>query len=65
MKIITLGDSGSGKTSLLVRFSENEFYEDTSGTIGLDYMTKVVHVDGKATKLQLWDTAGQERFKSI
>ena len=65
MKVITLGEVGSGKSSLLVRFADNEFQESQNATIGLDYKTKVVHVDGKATKLELWDTAGQERFNSM
>ena len=65
MKVITIGDSGCGKTSLLMRFSDNEYSEKTNCTVGLDFKTKVVKVDGTAIKLQMWDTAGQERFKSM
>lgn len=65
MKVITIGDSGCGKTSLLMRFSDNEYSEKTNCTVGLDFKTKVVKVDGTPIKLQMWDTAGQERFKSM
>lgn len=58
MKVIFLGESGSGKSSLLVRFADNQFQDSQKATIGLDYKTKVVHVDSKAIKLELWDTAG-------
>lgn len=51
MKVITIGDSGCGKTSLLMRFSDNEYSEKTNCTVGLDFKTKVVKVDGTPIKL--------------
>jgi len=64
--ITIIGDSGNGKSSLINRFvSENEFISDTISTIGVDYRTKIVTIDGKKIKVHFWDTAGQERFNSI
>ena len=60
-----IGDSGTGKTSLLLRFAEGSFREDYSVTIGLDFKIKTLKVDQKHVKLQIWDTAGQERFRSV
>ena len=57
-KIIIIGDSGIGKTSLLLRFSDNFFSENPNSTIGIDIKTKLVKIDGRYLKLQLWDTAG-------
>ena len=57
-----LGASGSGKTSLMLRFTDNIFVKDTTCTVGLDIKMKVVKIDGYAMKLQVWDTAGQEKF---
>lgn len=65
-KISLIGDSGTGKSSILMRFTENEFREDTSSTIGVDF--KIVSVslpDGTYAKMQIWDTCGSERFKSL
>lgn len=64
-KIIMLGDSGCGKTSMLLRFCEGIFNPLQNCTIGVDFKMKQVKVDGNVVKLQLWDTAGQERFQSI
>lgn len=64
-KIIMLGDSGCGKTSMLLRFAENYFNPLQSCTIGVDFKIKQVKIDDHVIKLQLWDTAGQERFHSI
>ena len=60
-----IGDSGSGKTSMLVRFAENYFNPLQNCTIGVDFKIKQVKIDGHVVKLQLWDTAGQERFQAI
>ena len=57
-----IGDSGSGKTSMLLRFAENYFNPLQNCTIGVDFKIKQVKIDGHVVKLQLWDTAGQERF---
>lgn len=65
MKVITLGSSGSGKTSLLVRFTDNSYKQEQNCTVGIDFKSKIVTVDEIPMKLQIWDTAGQERFKSI
>mmetsp|Transcript_3756 Transcript_3756/g.6115 ORF Transcript_3756/g.6115 Transcript_3756/m.6115 type:complete len:201 (+) Transcript_3756:60-662(+) len=65
LKIIVLGESGVGKTSLLVRYVENTFTIATKSTIGADFLSKEVEVDGKPVTLQIWDTAGQERFQGL
>ena len=60
LKIVILGKSGVGKTSLLKRFTDDEFSTNHLVTIGVDFKTKDVEVlNGKIAKLQLWDTAGQ------
>ncbi|XP_042875830.1 ras-related protein Rab-37-like [Penaeus japonicus] len=65
-KTILLGDSGVGKTSLLVQFDTGKFQPGTfSATVGIGFTNKVVTVDGSKVKLQIWDTAGQERFRSV
>ena len=65
LKIIVLGESGVGKTSLLVRYVQNSFTINTRSTIGADFLSKVIDVDGKPVTLQIWDTAGQERFQGL
>jgi small GTP-binding protein len=57
--------SGTGKSSLLTRFVDEEFDEEMSATIGVDFKTKIVDCDGKRCKLIIWDTAGQERFRTL
>lgn len=57
-KIIMIGDSGTGKTSLLLKFSDGYFSPQQSCTIGVDFKMKMAKVDNKYLKLQLWDTAG-------
>ncbi|XP_013407225.1 ras-related protein Rab-37 isoform X2 [Lingula anatina] len=65
-KTILVGDSGVGKTSLLVQFDQHKFQPGSfSATVGIGFTNKVVDVDGTKVKLQIWDTAGQERFRSI
>jgi small GTP-binding protein domain len=64
-KIILLGDSSVGKTSILLRFSENTYNSDFHSTIGVDFRVSLQHYNDKLIKLQLWDTAGQERFRNI
>ena len=65
MKILLIGDSGVGKSCLLVRFVDDKFNPSFITTIGIDFKIKTVDINGKKTKLQLWDTAGQERFRTI
>ena len=64
-KIILIGESGAGKTSILLRFTENRFNENHLPTIGVDFKSKWLVYQKKTLKLQIWDTAGQERFASI
>ena len=65
-KIIMIGDSSTGKTSLLLKFCDNNFdFGQNQSTIGIDFKLKNIKIDKKIVKLQLWDTAGQERFKSM
>jgi len=65
LKLIVLGESGVGKTSLLVRYMENKFSLATRSTIGADFLSKHIEVDDQAVTLQIWDTAGQERFQGL
>ena len=64
-KILTIGESGVGKTCILRRFVENKFLKSHLATIGIDFRTKVLQVYGKDIKLKIWDTAGQERYHNI
>lgn len=64
-KILLIGDSGVGKTSLLLRFSNREFQEEQQSTIGVDLKIKKVKVGDKKVKITVWDTAGQERFRTL
>jgi len=61
-KILLVGDSGVGKSSMLSRFTEDKFEEKAPATMGVDSKPKIVTVDGKRVKLNVWDTAGQERM---
>jgi Ras-related protein Rab-7A len=65
LKILLLGQSGVGKSSLLLRFVEKSFTIATKSTIGADFLTKDIEVDGQPVTLQIWDTAGQERFQGL
>eukprot|EP01121_Diplochlamys_sp_Union-15-3_P022219 TRINITY_DN938_c0_g2_i1.p1 TRINITY_DN938_c0_g2~~TRINITY_DN938_c0_g2_i1.p1 ORF type:complete len:209 (-),score=28.68 TRINITY_DN938_c0_g2_i1:85-711(-) len=65
IKVLTIGDSNVGKTSLLMKFTDNVFSETLIPTLGSDYKTKIVQVEDKKVKVQVWDTAGQERFRTI
>jgi len=66
LKVIILGDSGVGKTSLLRVYVQNRFSATYKATIGADFMTKdIVTEGGRTLTLQIWDTAGQERFQSL
>uniref|UniRef100_A0A8C9MRF4 small monomeric GTPase n=1 Tax=Serinus canaria TaxID=9135 RepID=A0A8C9MRF4_SERCA len=64
--VMLVGDSGVGKTCLLVRFKDGAFLAGSFiSTVGIDFRNKVLTVDGVKVKLQIWDTAGQERFRSV
>lgn len=65
LKVIILGDSGVGKTSLMNRYVNKKFSTQYKATIGADFVTKDVVVDDKLVTMQIWDTAGQERFQSL
>lgn len=64
-KYIIIGSSGSGKTSILRRLVENKFARTIPSTVGIEYYSHVIQVDGRQIKLMLWDTAGQERYYTI
>lgn len=64
-KILIIGDSGVGKSSILLRFDEDKFNNHFLSTIGIDFRSKIIPIEKTRIKLQLWDTSGQERFKSI
>ncbi|XP_001354946.1 ras-related protein Rab-35 [Drosophila persimilis] len=64
-KLLIIGDSGVGKSSLLIRFSDDTFSGSYITTIGVDFKIRTVDIDGLRVKLQIWDTAGQERFRTI
>jgi len=65
-KLLVIGDSGVGKSCLLLRFADHIYEDDSIPTIGVDFKIKTINTsDGKTIKLQIWDTAGQERFRTL
>ena len=64
-KIILIGSSGVGKSSLIQRYTQKTFEDVYDCTIGVDFFTKTIDVNGKTVKLQIWDTAGTEKYRSI
>ena len=64
-KILTIGESGVGKTCLLLRFTEDTFVSNHLTTLGVDFKLKTISMDNRDINLQIWDTAGQERFRTI
>lgn len=65
LKVIILGDSGVGKTSLMNQYVNKRFSTQYKATIGADFLTKDVMIDDRLVTMQIWDTAGQERFQSL
>jgi len=65
IKLLLIGDSGVGKSCLLLRFSDDSFTPSFITTIGIDFKIRTIELDGRRIKLQIWDTAGQERFRTI
>jgi Ras-related protein Rab-11B len=65
VKLVMVGDSGVGKSNLVLRWTENVFYEQTMPTVGVEYALKMINLNGKRIKVQIWDTAGHERFRAI
>lgn len=63
--MVLIGDSGVGKSNLLSRFTRNEFCLESKSTIGVEFATRSLPIDGKTIKAQIWDTAGQERYRAI
>ena len=64
-KIIIIGDSGVGKSNILGRYLNKEFKHDTKSTVGVEFGSKQLKVEGVNIKLQIWDTAGEERYRAI
>ena len=64
-KLLIIGESGVGKTCLLLRFTDDSFTANHLTTIGIDFKIKIINLENKLIKLQIWDTAGQERFRTI
>ncbi|KAH8961672.1 hypothetical protein BDL97_05G061200 [Sphagnum fallax] len=65
IKLLLIGDSGVGKSCLLLRFSDDTFTTSFITTIGIDFKIRIIELDNRLIKLQIWDTAGQERFRTI
>ena len=64
-KIMVIGESKVGKTSLIKRYTKNKFGGVYLTTVGVDFQDKIIQIDGKKIRLQIWDTAGQERFRNV
>merc|ERR1711967_229834 len=64
-KLLLIGDSGVGKSCLLLRFTDDTYAESYISTIGVDFKIRTIQLESKTIKLQIWDTAGQERFRTI
>ncbi|CAL8310971.1 unnamed protein product [Gadus morhua 'NCC'] len=65
LKLLIIGESGVGKSSLLIRFTDDTFDPEQTATIGVDFKVKTIAIDGNSAKLAIWDTAGQERFRTL
>ena len=64
-KLVLLGDQSVGKTSIIIRFTDDKFDSSYQATIGIDFLSKIMYLEDRTIRLQLWDTAGQERFRSL
>jgi len=64
-KVVLVGDSGTGKSNLLSRFTKDNFEVDSKSTVGVEFGTRQISHDGKTIEAHVWDTAGQEQYKAI
>ena len=62
-KIVIIGDAGTGKSCILSRYWKDTFNEESKPTVGCEFNTKIITVDGESIKLQVWDESGQERYR--
>ena len=65
MKVVLLGETGVGKSSIVARFAENTFRPFNAATVGASFLAKTIDIDGISIKFQIWDTAGQEKYHSL
>ena len=65
IKLLTLGETEVGKTSIVLRYSDDKFHEDKTATIGIDFKIKIIRKGNEIIKVSIYDTAGEERFKTI
>jgi Ras-related protein Rab-8A len=65
IKLLVIGNSGVGKTNMLLKFCDNNFMTSHLTTIGIDFKIKTIMIGNDKVRLQIWDTAGQEKFKTI
>ena len=65
VKIVLVGDSGTGKTNILMNYINNSFYSNSKSTVGVDFYSKSLNIKGNLIKFDIWDSSGQERYKSI
>ena len=65
VKLVLLGDTGVGKTSIVTNFVTDNFAPDTEATVGATFLSKTITLEDKVIRFQIWDTAGQERYKSL
>ena len=65
LKVVIIGDSGVGKTSLIHRYTTTRFLQEFKPTIGAEFSNKEVELNGQTIVAQIWDTAGQERYQSL
>lgn len=64
-KIVLIGDSGVGKSNLLLRYTKDQFKMNSQSTIGVEFATRSIKVEDSFVRAQIWDTAGQERYRAI
>ena len=65
VKVIIIGDSSVGKTTIMSKYLKNQFNEDSKATVGVEFGSKLFKINGHNIKAQIWDTAGQEKYKAI